>query len=339
MAAPREQLYSAIDVGTTKVATLVARVGATGAIEVVAIGRASSEGMKKGMVADAAELARSVRTSVRYAEEMLGRPIPPAFVGITGAFLSCENVISEIPETGMDVISESDVNKLIQNTVQERSFDRPVLHVIPRSYQVANARNVRNPIGLRGGRLAAQTHVVYGAKEPIAALAKVVQDAGVQVRGLIIEQIASAEAVLTASERDMGVVLVDIGGGTSDIAVYKDGALLYSAVIPVAGTQFTTDLVIGLGVTQPAAEATKLHFGSCITDGINEKESVNVDTGMAGHIRPVSRYHINKLLHDRAVELTRLVLIKLQEGGFDRIPAGGIVLTAHRGQRQPARPA
>jgi len=327
MAPVREQLYAAIDVGTTKVATLVARVGASGAIEVVAVGRASSEGMKKGMVADADALTQSVRASVRYAEEMLGHPIPSAFVGITGAFLVSENVTARMSDGGQQPVSERDVDRLIEDTVAEYGARRPVLHVIPRMYQVGGVRNVRNPLGLNGAGLATQAHVVYGAPEPIALLNKVMADAGVKVRGFIIEQLASAEAVLTADEREIGAVLVDIGGGTSDLAVYKEGTLAHSAVIPVAGTQFTTDLVIGLGITPAAAEATKLHFGSCDTMGVSEKESVNVDTGMAGHTRPVSCFHINKLLRDRAIELTRLVLFKLREGGFDRVPASGIVLT------------
>jgi cell division protein FtsA len=329
MAPGNETTYAAIDVGTTKIATLVAKVSSTGTMEIVALGHATSEGMRKGMVVNPTELADSVRRSVQEAQSMLGGPLPAAHIGITGGHLTCINAAASLPANakGAKAFSQDDVDRLLSSTVEQSDHRRRIVHVVPRSYQVDNLRGVRNPIGMNGEKLAAESHVVVGDVATMENLERVVRAAGVKVHGLVIEHLASAEAVLTTDEREAGAVLVDIGGGTSDIAVYKDGAAFHTAAIPVAGHHFTNDIAVGLGLPPTVAEATKLKYGSALLDQVGPHDVVEVESGLGEHTRPISHQTLNQLLHDRAVELTRMVLHKVNQAGFSKVPPGGIVLT------------
>ena len=326
----KDKLYTAIDIGTTKVSTLVAKVAPDGSMELVATGHAASAGMRKGLVIDADELAESTRESVREAGAMLGsKTVPPAFVGITGTHLRGVNTSSAITRgENAGVVTSDDVDALLAETVKRGAEGRQrILHVIPRSYQIDSTIGIRNPVGLAGRRLSAESHVVFGDSAQIENVARVVRQAGVKVRGLIIEHLASAEAVLTAEERDIGVALVDIGGGTSDIAIYHDGALLHTAALPVAGHQFTNDIAIGLGLTPSMAEEAKVRHGSAVVRDEDRDRQVEL-LGMDGsQTRSVSVVAIQRLLHDRAVELVRMTLVKLHDAGFKRVPPGGIVFT------------
>jgi cell division protein FtsA len=325
-----ETTYAAIDVGTTKIATLVAKVSSTGTMEIIAMGHATSEGMRKGVVIDPAELTESVRKSVQDAEIMLGAPLPPAHVGITGGHLTCINTaasLSRSSKSQANAFSHDDVDRLLSSTVKQSDHRRRIVHVVPRYYQVDELRGVRNPIGMNGEKLAAESHIVVGDVATMENLEAVVRAAGVKVHGLVIEHLASAEAVLTTDEREAGAVLVDIGGGTSDIAIYRDGAAWYTAAIPVAGHHFTNDIAIGLGLPPTIAEATKLNYGSALLGQVGPHDVVEVQSGLGEHTRPISHQTLNQILHDRAVELVRMVLHKVGQSGLTKVPPGGIVLT------------
>jgi cell division protein FtsA len=330
MASANETTYAAIDIGTTKIATLVAKVSSTGTMEIVALGHATSEGMRKGMVVSPAELTESVRQSVQEARAMLGADLPPVHIGITGGHLTCINAAASLPgkgKGGAKAFSQDDVDRLLSSTVEQSDHRRRIVHVVPRSYQVDGLRGVRNPIGMNGERLAAESHVVVGDAATMENLEQVARSAGVKVHGLVIEHLASAEAVLTADEREAGAVLVDIGGGTSDIAIYRDGAVWYTAAIPVAGHHFTNDLAIGLGLPPTVAEETKLRYGSALLGQAGPHDVIEVESGLGEHTRPISQQTLNQLLHDRAVELVRMVLHKVSQSGLTKVPPGGIVLT------------
>jgi cell division protein FtsA len=180
---------------------------------------------------------------------------------------------------------------------------------------------------MNGVHLAAESHVVVGDVAAIENLESAVRAAGVGVHGVVIEHLASAEAVLTPDERQTGAVLVDIGGGTSDIVIYRAGAVWYTAAIPIAGHSFTNDIAIGLGLPPSVAEATKLQYGSALLNQVGPHDVVEVESGLGEHTRPISHQMLNQLLHDRAVELVRMVLHKVIQSGLTRVPPGGIVLT------------
>ena len=326
----KEQTYAAIDVGTTKIATLVAKVAPTGSMEIVALGHAVSEGMRKGMVVSPAELTDSIRHSVDEAQAMLGKRLPAVHVGITGGHLTCINAAAQLDyegKKGSRTFSQDDIDRLLSSTVDQSDERRRVVHVVPRTYQVDGLQGVRNPIGMSGERLGAESHIVLGDAAAMDNLERVVRASGVKVRGMVIEHLASAEAVLTSDERESGVILVDIGGGTSDIAVYRDGTAWYTGAIPVAGHHFTNDIAIGLGLPITVAEATKVRYGSAIVDGVDHQAVIEVESGLGDHTRPISLRTLNQLLHDRAVELVRMVLHKVGQSGLPKVPPGGIVLT------------
>ena len=335
MARAKETMYVAIDVGTTKVATLVAKVASEGVMEVVAVGRATSEGMRKGMVVSPEDLTLSVRRSVQEAQEMLGAAIPAAHVGITGGHLTCINAAASIdlaPKKGkkakkVRAFSQEDVDRLLSSTAPEIGLRQRVVHVLPRTFQVDGLDGVRNPVGMSGEQLGGESHVVLGDAATMDNLARVTSAAGVKVHGFVLEHLASAEAVLTAEEREIGTVLVDIGGGTSDLAIYKDGAAWFTTAIPVAGQHFTSDISIGLGLPPTVAEATKIRYGTANLDGIHTKEMIDVEDLDGEASRLVSKLQLARLIHDRAAELARLILHRIGSSGMTRVPPGGIVLT------------
>ena len=327
--AAKETLYTAVDIGTTKVCTLVGKVSPAGEMQVVAIGHADSEGMRKGMIVSSEELRLSVLLSVAEARGMLGRPLPPAFVGITGSHLTGVNAAASLTRQakGGSPVSQRDVDQLLESARPELASRRRVVHVLPRTYQVDGQDGVRNPVGLAGQRLGVESHVVVGDPAPMENIARVVRSAGVRVRGLVLEHLASSEAVLSTDEREAGVVLADIGGGTTDIAIFKEGAVLHTAAVPVAGHQLTSDVALGLGIPLSTAEEMKRLYGSAVTEGMGPNDRVEVRIGDRQEVRSFSRLSLSTLLRDRAVELVRLILIKVREAGLDRMPQAGLVLT------------
>ncbi len=327
--ASKEMLYTAVDVGTTKVCTLVAKVSSEGEMQVVALGHAASEGMKKGMVINPDELKTAVQDSVDDARSMLGGPLPPAFVGVTGNHLRTMNTAISVTRKAKagSTISQRDVDRLLESSRPDPGGRRQVVHVIPRGYRVDGLQGVRSPVGLSGRRLAVESHVVLGDTASLANVARVVHSAGVPVRGLVMEHMASSEAVLTIDDREAGVVLADIGGGTSDIAIYKDGVLHHTASVPVAGQQFTSDVSIGLGVPLSVAEEVKLRYGSALTDRVGPKELIEVQLEDASESKRFSQLWLNTLLRDRAIELVKLIMHVVRALGWSRMPQAGLVLT------------
>ena len=299
----REQLYAAIDVGTTKVVTLVAKAGAEGGVDVVAQGHAASAGMRKGMVVTPDAMKECIRQSVREAEKTLGRRLPPAIAGVTGSHLQSHNVGSGETE---DAIAPFGVD----------GPEQPVAH---------------NPIGMRViqtvPRAFEESHVIMGDAVPIDTLVATLTGAGVELRGLVPEHLASGEAVLNPQERVLGVVLADIGGGSTDVVVYREGSVWYTTSIPIAGQHFTTDVATGLGLLPVAAEHAKVVKGSVWFEHLTERDTVEVKPGLGSNAVAVHAKKLNRLLHDRAVELVRMMMYRLASNGLTHIPSAGIVLT------------
>ena len=329
MAKSRDTLYCAVDVGTTKIGTLVGRVTPDGTVEIVAMGNVTSAGMKKGIVVNPEEMTDSIRRSAQQAQIMLGGRLPPAYVGITGSYLTCLNSSVSMPVSRKkgSVVSQKDIDRLLHSTTVKTHQENRLVHVIPRTYTVDGLNEVRNPLGLSGEQLRSESHVVMGDPAPIENLAKVVQAAGVNIRGLVIEHLASSEAVLTADERETGVVLVDIGGGTSDIAIFRNGTIWHTAALAVGGWQFTNDLSQGLGITLGAAEKAKLLYGSIMMNDPDAKATMEVPNGRGDQTKTVQSLVFYSVLHDRTVDLISLIVRTVKESGLDRMPPGGLVLT------------
>lgn len=306
----REQLYAAIDVGTTKIVTLVARADAEGGVDVVAQGHASSAGMRKGMVVNPDAMKECIRQSVREAEKTLGRRLPPVIAGVTGSHLQSHNAKSDELENEVvehdGYFTRSNVDELVQSTAHNPIGMR-VIQTVPRSFE--------------------ESHVIMGDAVPIDTLIATLSGAGVTLRGLVPEHLASGEAVLNPQERVLGVVLADIGGGSTDVVIYREGSVWYTTSIPVAGQHFTTDVATGLGLLPVAAERAKTANGSVWFEHLTERDTVEVKPGPGSNAFHVHAKKLNRLLHDRAVELVRMMMYRLASNGLVHIPSAGIVLT------------
>ncbi len=323
-------LYMAIDVGTTKVCTLIAQVSPDGELEVVGTGVEPSRGMRKGLVVDIEEMKAAVRDSVEKASSGLERDLPGACIGVTGAHIFSVHTSGELNNLNGDptkTITRSEMELVVKQSHPMVASGQELLHVIPQNYKVDNVDGVRNPVGLKGHQLKVESHAVVGEATSLENVVCAVEGAGLQVNSMVLEPLASAEAVLSAEEQETGVVLVDIGGGTSDMAIFMGGVMAQTAVIPVGGFQFTNDLVMSLGIPYQEAEKAKLAHGHAIPDMVDPEETVEVKGYDGECLHHVRARDLSRTLNDRTDELLRLILIKLRESGLRVIPPAGIVFT------------
>ncbi len=252
--------WAALDIGTTKICVLVACFDKKGAVEILGFGQHPSYGLKKGVVVDINSTVDSIKKAVKKAEHMAGVTIDSATVGISGGHIQSFNSQGVVAVKKRD-ISQEDIDRVIEAAkaipIPE---DREILHVLPQYFRVDGQELVRDSLGMYGVRLEAQVHIITGAISSANNIIKCCEMSGIKVDDIVLEQLASAEAVLTQSERDLGVGILDIGGGTSDFAIYKDGRIRHSKVIPMGGNHFTNDLSIGMKVPANVAERLFVHF-------------------------------------------------------------------------------
>lgn len=325
----RASHYAAIDIGTTKVCTLVGQMGSGGEVQVTGVGIAPSHGLIKGMVVDIDEAAEAIRVSVERAERTSGSRIFSAHVGITGSHVSCLNNRGMVTITRSDrLVSLEDVSRVLEAArAVGIPNNREILHVVPRSYILDGLEGIRNPVGLHGFRLDVDTHIVTGAITSIQNLAKCVQQVGIEIENLVLEPLASSETVLREDERDMGAVLVDMGGGTTDVAVFKDGSIGHTAIIPIGGYQFTHDLVIGLRAPFAAAEEAKIERGCVEPASIPLEEQIEIDSFGEGGKRSISRRLMSEILRGRLEELLELIQAAIRESGHEPLLPAGVIFT------------
>ncbi len=266
MAKTQERIIVGMDVGTTKICTVVGEVGRGSALNVLGVGVAQSHGLSKGMVVDIAETVRSISLSLERAERLSGCKIGSAYVGVAGSHVASLNSRGVVAVSRADrVITQEDVRRAVDAA---RAIaippQREVLHVIPRAYVVDGHEGVRDPVGMAGFRLEVETHIVTGAVTALQNLVRCVQRAGIEVDDLVLQPLASSEASLSEQERNLGAVLIDLGGGTTDVAVFIEGSIWHSVVLPVGGHHLTNDLSIVLKVPAEAAERLKVLYGQVL---------------------------------------------------------------------------
>ena len=318
-----------IDVGTTKVCTVVAQVQENGTANILGVGLTPSKGLDKGVVVNIDDAVASISTSIEKAERLSGYRIGTAFVGIAGRHITSLN------SSGVVAISRPD-HEITRNDIA-RAVDaaqavaiptqREGIHVIARAYVVDGQEGIRNPIGMSGYRLEVQTHIVTGEVMAIQNLIKSVQKAGVEIDDLVLQPLASGEAVLTPEDTDRGVVLVDIGGGTTDIAVFINGTIWHTCVLPVGGNHFTNDLVYVLHTPYNTAEYLKLKYGSAIAEPSEADDMIDAETLAVGEQQQISRQLINEIVHARAEQIVELVYNEIRRSGYEGMLPAGIVLT------------
>jgi cell division protein FtsA len=316
----------AIDVGTTKVCTIVSEVSEAGLMRVAGVGLTPSQGLHKGLVVNINEAKESIRESVRKAEHASGYKVESAYVGVTGRHISARNNRGVVAITRNDRLVRPDDLRRVLQTAQSvhLSNEERLLHLIPRGYAVDGQEGVRNPVGMYGFRLDVETHVITAAISSVQNLIKCIRAVGVSIEDLVFEPLASSEAVLSDDEKEAGVILADIGGGTTDISVFKNGSIWHSAIIPVAGYQFTRDIAIGLGLPFEVAEEMKRKYGSVMP--VYEGGATDTDA-IAQNGHSISYQGLCDVIRARVEELIRLIMLELPRKEMPALVPAGLVLT------------
>ncbi|MDD5287763.1 MAG: cell division protein FtsA [Dehalococcoidales bacterium] len=322
----KRKTISAIDVGTTKVCTLIAEVGDNSQMRIAGVGMVPSKGMHKGMVVNINEAKETIRDSVKRAEQSSGYKIDSAYIGVTGRSVSGQNNKGVVAVTRNDrLVRPDDLRRVLQNAQSVKlNAEQRLLHIIPRSYAVDGQDGVQNPVGMHGFKLDAETHVITTGVSSVQNLVKCIRGVGVDVEDLVFEALASSEAVLTEDDKQVGTILADIGGGTTDISVFKDGSIWHTAVVPVAGYQMTRDIAIGLGLPFDVAEEMKKKYGTALPVYEGKADS-NDSIAQNGH--NISYQGLCDIIRARMEEILRLIVLELPRGEQDALVPGGLVLT------------
>ncbi len=317
-----------VDVGTTKVCTLIGEPDDEGRLRIVGVGLAPAAGMHKGIVVNVEEATAAIAESVEQAEAIADRTIERAYVGVSGEHIASINSRGALPiGYGDRPISFDDVQRAIESAQAIAiPHNRRIVHVIPRAYVVDGQDGVRDPVGMQAFRLEVEVHIVTAAVASLHNLVRCVERAGVEVADLVLEPLASAEAVLTSAERQMGVVLADIGGGTTDVAVFHDGSIVHTAVLPVAGYQFSNDIAVVLRTPLETAETIKLRYGHVLPARVPADETVEITGFGDEEQREIPRVHVAQILEARAIEVLNLVRTEMRRSGYDGLLPAGLVL-------------
>lgn len=326
---PSDTFYTAIDIGSSKIASVVARVGTEGELKILGTGVVSSQGMHKGRIERIDEVQKAISSSLEEAQRYIGRGVVAGvYVGVSGNHITCINTKDIIENPGeVKDINAHLLDQLIQSSFPQVGAAQEVLHIIPIGYDVDGLSGVRNPVGLHAEQVHVDAHVVMGDAVTLKNTVKAVEASRVNVKSLVLQSLASAEATLTGDEREMGVVFVDIGAGTSDLAIYRQGSPWYSAIIPVGGNQLTKDLQVALGTSHYLAEEIKLKWGHAFPEMVSGNEEVVIPSYQGQPRRVVQRKQIAEPLQARMLEMLKQILLKVRQSGLRQIPDGGLVIT------------
>ena len=327
MANPASQVIVGLDIGTSKVVAIVGEIGEDGAIEVIGIGSHPSRGLKKGVVVNIESTVQSIQRAIEEAELMAGCQIESVYAGIAGSHIRSLNSHGIVAIRDKEVM-RSDMDRVI-DAAQAVAVpaDQKILHILPQEFLIDNQEGVKEPMGMSGVRLEAKVHLVTCAVNAAQNIEKCVRRCGLEVRDVILEQLASSYAVLTDDEKELGVCMVDIGGGTTDIAVFTDGAIRHTAVIPIAGDQVTNDIAMALRTPTQHAEDIKIRYACALTQLAGAEETIKVPGVGDKPPRSLSRQALAEVVEPRYDELFTLVQAELRRSGYEDLIAAGIVLT------------
>jgi cell division protein FtsA len=325
----QEDYRAAIDVGTTKVCAILAKKRADHRVELLGIGVAPNKGMTRGVVTNREAVSSAVEQAVERAASEAGVSIVRAHVGLTGTQVESEHKWNGVQrDSGVKAVTEADLAAALRSASRlELNADRRLLHVIPRTYALDGIQGVRNPLGMHTAELHIESIVMTGSNDQIFNLQDAVRRAGVEPMNMVVEALSTADAVLTADEREDGVVLVDCGGGTTDISVFQDGSIIHTGSIPVGGHHFTNDLSIAFSLEFEDAERLKLEKGTCAPEMAAMSEEVTIRPVNLPDPLTITRREVGQVLKDRAQELFRMLLLKLDAEHIREIPLERVVFT------------
>jgi cell division protein FtsA len=322
-----KDLLVALDIGTSKVVAIVAELKGEGHYEVIGLGQSDSKGLKKGVVVNIEATVQSIQRALEEAELMADCKITNVFTGIAGSHIRSFNSSGMVAIKDKEVTA-TDVARVIETAKAVNiPTDQQLLHTVPQEFIVDNQEDVREPIGMSGIRLEVKVHIVTGAVSAVQNIVKCIRRCGLEVSDLILQPMASADAVLTPDEKELGVVLIDIGGGTTDVAIFTEGAIRHTAVIPIAGDQITNDIAMAVRTPTAEAEEIKLRYGMAKQVLADPGETLEVPGLGDRGTRTLSRQSLAAVIEPRIEELFSLVHQVVRESGYEEVLSSGIVLT------------
>jgi len=332
----RKEYIAGLDIGTTKTCCVLSEAdGDAGSVDIIGVGLTPSNGLRKGVVVDLESTTEAIRIAVDKAQRQAGSiTIRSVVAGITGEHISSLNSRGVVAITSSDrEVSHSDVDRVVDaSKVIVLPPEREIIHAIPRGFTLDGQDGVKDPVGMSGSRLEVETHIVTGSSTFLDNVVKCVQKAGLSVEYTVLEPIATAESALLSAEKDLGVALVDIGGGTTDVAVFTSGEIYYTAVLPVGGNHVTNDIAVGLRASQEESEKAKIKFGCATLDMTEDDETFEIVSLGADEPRELPREILARIIEPRMQEILQMVRAEIVKSGYiDLLPAG-IVLTGGASQ-------
>ncbi len=327
MAKKDENILVGLDVGTTKVCALIGEVIDQKRVQVIGIGTHPSKGLKKGMVVNIEATVDSIRRAVEEAETMAGVEVAEVFTGIAGEHI--RGVTSRAAVQIKDgEVKNGDIRRVLEAAkIRKIPSEWEILHALPQEFFLDDRGGVTDPMGMSGVRLEAEVLIITAASSSVENIVKCVNRAGLEVLELVLQPVASSEAVLTSDEKDLGVAMVDLGGGTTDIALFVEGSLRHAAILPIGGTHFTHDIAVGLRTPAAAAEKIKIRYGCASASLVDDRETIEVpDVGLRPP-RVLPRQLLAEIIEPRAEEIFKLVREEIRKAHFEELVASGIVLT------------
>jgi len=324
----KEHIVVGLDIGTTKICAVVGEILSDRSVNVIGIGSHRSTGLRKGMVVNMDSTVESIKRAVEEAELMAAVQINSVYTGIAGSHIGSESA-QGVVALKKNEVTKSDIRRAV-DTARGCAVpppDRQILHVLPREFIVDNQEGIRDPLGIAGSRLEVDVHIVTGAVTSAKNLVRCVSRSGLDVVDIVLQPLASSAAVLSSEERELGVVMVDIGGGTTDVAIWVEGCIRHSAVIPMGGNHLTSDLAIGLRTAPEDAEKIKLQYGVASSQLLNEDENIEVPSVGGRPSRVMPRNIVAEILSPRVEEMFDMVRREIRRAGYDGMLVAGGVLT------------
>jgi cell division protein FtsA len=315
-----------LDIGTTKTTVIVGEITETG-IDIIGIGTSPAKELRKGLVVNIESTVEAIKRAVEEAEHMSGCRINSVYVGIAGSHVKGQNSLGIVAIKGREV-GEEDVQRAIEaSKAIAIPVDREILHTLPQGYVVDGQDDIRDPVGMSGVRLEAKVHIVTGAVPSIQNIVKSVNRVGLDIDDIVLEQLAASEAILSSDEKDLGVALIDIGGSTTGIAIFSEGSIKHTAILPVGGNYLTSDIATGLRTPFNDAERIKIRYGCAVTARIPKEEIIEVPSVGGREDRQVSRQILGRIVEPRMEEILNLALKEIVRSGYEDLLAAGVVLT------------
>lgn len=322
-----KKLIVGLDIGTSKVVAIVGEVSASGDIDIIGVGNQKSRGLKKGVVVNIEATVNSIKKAIEEAELMSGCQIHSVYTGIAGSHIRSLNSHGIVAIRDKEV-NHSDVDRVIDAArAVAISADQKIIHILPQEFIIDDQDGIKEPVGMSGVRLEAKVHMVTGAVSAAQNIIKCIRRCGLEVDDIILEQLASSQAVLSDDEKDLGVCLVDIGGGTTDIAIFSNGSIVHTAVIPIAGDQVNNDIAVALRTPTQNAEDLKIRYGCSLTKMADVGDLVHVPSVGERPSKQLSRKILAEVIEPRYEELYLLIKEEIRRSGFEDAIASGLVLT------------